>query len=155
MRLRGELQGDGGLRTELQALLRRPLFLALLALAFVEAVRLVVDPTPLDLVGVILIAIVAFVSGREREEASGLEGSRSEAESFARILRGLARSVSPDAIVDAIVEELGHGDRGRSRGRGPPPARDAEPRGDPLAHARGCPAVAHHAAAARARRPAR
>ena len=109
MRLRGELQGDGGLRTELQALLRRPLFLALLALAFIEAIRLVIDPTPLDLLGVILVAIVAFVSGREREEVSGLEGSRTEAESFARILRGLARSVSPDAIVDAIVEELGTG----------------------------------------------
>ena len=38
------------------------------------------------------------------------EGTRrSEAESFARILRGLSRSVSPDAIVDAIVEELGVG----------------------------------------------
>ena len=38
------------------------------------------------------------------------EGARrTEAESFARILRGLSRSVSPDAIVDAIVEELGVG----------------------------------------------
>jgi diguanylate cyclase (GGDEF)-like protein len=109
VRRQGALQGDGGLLDELQALARRPLFLALLALAFVEAVRLVIDPTPLDLVGVILVAVVAFVSGREREEVSGLEGSRSEAESFARILRGLARSVSPDAIVDAIVEELGTG----------------------------------------------
>ena len=34
-------------------------------------------------------------------------GRRSEAESFARILQGLSRSVSPDAIVAAIVEELG------------------------------------------------
>jgi len=33
---------------------------------------------------------------------------RSEAESFARILSGLSRSVSPDAIVDVIAEELGH-----------------------------------------------
>jgi diguanylate cyclase (GGDEF)-like protein len=105
----GELQGDGGLRGELQALARRPLFMALLALAFVEAVRLVIEPTLLDLLGVTLVAVVAFVSGRERQEVSGLEGSRSEAESFARILRGLARSVSPDAIVDAIVEELGNG----------------------------------------------
>ena len=32
---------------------------------------------------------------------------RAETESFARILSGLSRSVSPDAIVDAIVEELG------------------------------------------------
>jgi diguanylate cyclase (GGDEF)-like protein len=33
---------------------------------------------------------------------------RGEAESFARILSGLSRSVSPDAIVDAIAEDLGH-----------------------------------------------
>jgi diguanylate cyclase (GGDEF)-like protein len=109
VRRQGELQGVGGLRSEMRALARRPLFLALLALACVEAVRLVADPTPLDLLGVILVAIVAFAAGRERDEVSGLEGSRSEAESFARILRGLARSVSPDAIVDAIVEELGTG----------------------------------------------
>jgi diguanylate cyclase (GGDEF)-like protein len=32
---------------------------------------------------------------------------RGEAESFARILSGLSRSVSPDAIVDAIAEDLG------------------------------------------------
>jgi diguanylate cyclase (GGDEF)-like protein len=105
----GELQGDGGLRGELQALARRPLLLALLALAFLEAARLVMDPNLLDLAGVILIGVIAYVSAREHAEVSGLEGSRSEAESFARILRGLARSVSPDAIVDAIVEELGTG----------------------------------------------
>jgi diguanylate cyclase (GGDEF)-like protein len=104
-----ELRGDGGLRGELQALARRPLFLALLALAFIAAVQLVANPTLLGLLAVILVAVVAFMSGRERQEVSGLEGSRSEAESFARILRGLARSVSPDAIVDAIVEELGTG----------------------------------------------
>jgi diguanylate cyclase (GGDEF)-like protein len=104
-----ELRGDGGLRGELQALARRPLFLALLALAFVAAVQLVLNPTLLGVLAVILVAMVAFMSGRERQEVSGLEGSRSEAESFARILRGLARSVSPDAIVDAIVEELGTG----------------------------------------------
>ena len=109
MRSNGELQGDGGLRTELRALARRPLFLALLVLAALEAVRLMLDPTLLNLLGVFLIAIVAYLSGRERQEVSGLEGSRTEAESFARILRGLARSVSPDAIVDAIVEELGTG----------------------------------------------
>ena len=44
------------------------------------------------------------------EDSDGSAGSRqTEAESFARILRGLARSVSPDAIVDAIAEELGAG----------------------------------------------
>ena len=105
----GELRGDGGLRGELQALARRPLFLALLVLAFIVAVQLVADPSVLGVLAVILVAMVAFMVGRERQEVSGLEGSRSEAESFARILRGLARSVSPDAIVDAIVEELGTG----------------------------------------------
>ncbi|MEX2010603.1 MAG: GGDEF domain-containing protein, partial [Chloroflexota bacterium] len=35
-------------------------------------------------------------------------GGREEAESVARILQGLSRSVSPDAIVGAIVENLGH-----------------------------------------------
>ena len=58
-RSNGELQGDGGLRTELRALARRPLFLALLVLAAVEAVRLMLDPTVLDVFGVFLVAIVA------------------------------------------------------------------------------------------------
>ena len=35
------------------------------------------------------------------------EGRQAEANSLSRILRGLSRSVSPDAIVDAIVEDLG------------------------------------------------
>jgi diguanylate cyclase (GGDEF)-like protein len=37
--------------------------------------------------------------------------SQSESDSFARILSGLSRSVSADAIVDAIVEELGEATR--------------------------------------------
>src|SRR4051794_39724205 len=44
-----ELQGGAGLRSELQAVARRPLFLALLALACVEAIRLVVEPSLIDL----------------------------------------------------------------------------------------------------------
>ncbi len=41
--------------------------------------------------------------------ASGMHVARrqAEAESFSRILRALARSVSPDAVVEAIVHELG------------------------------------------------
>jgi len=42
-------------------------------------------------------------------QAAGIEGQRrnSEAESFSRIMRALSRSVSPDAVVEAIVHELG------------------------------------------------
>ena len=42
--------------------------------------------------------------------ASGMQVARrqAETESFSRILRALARSVSPDAVVEAIVHELGN-----------------------------------------------
>jgi diguanylate cyclase (GGDEF)-like protein len=57
-----------------------------------------------------LIVIVGFAAVRHRLAVQALEADRRiEAESFARILQGLSRSVSPDAIVDAIVEEIGHG----------------------------------------------
>ena len=59
---------------------------------------------------VILIAVVGFAAVRHRIAVQDLEaGRRGEAESFARILQGLSRSISPDAIVAAIVEELGTG----------------------------------------------
>jgi diguanylate cyclase (GGDEF)-like protein len=84
--------------------------LLFVALGTIEVLRLVVDPRPLDLLVLVLVALVGLAAIREREEVAGLEGTRrTEAESFARILRGLARSVSPDAIVAAIVEELGAG----------------------------------------------
>jgi diguanylate cyclase (GGDEF)-like protein len=101
---------DGGLRGDLQALVRRPLLLSLAVLGVVEVVRLLADPHWMDLVVLALVAIVALAAVNERDRVVEGEGSRrSEAESFARILRGLSRSVSPDAIVDAIVEELGTG----------------------------------------------
>ena len=54
--------------------------------------------------------IVGFAAFRHREAVIALEqGRRAEAESFARILSGLSRSVSEDAIVGAIVEELADG----------------------------------------------
>ena len=57
-----------------------------------------------------LIVVVGFAAVRHRLAVQALEaGRRTEAESFARILKGLSRSVSPDAIVDAIVEEIGQG----------------------------------------------
>ena len=101
---------DGGLRANARALTRRPLLLSLLVLGAVETVRFALDPRSLDLVVLILIGVVTLAAARERGSVVEGEGARrTEAESFARILRGLSRSVSPDAIVDAIVEELGIG----------------------------------------------
>src|SRR3990170_4456556 len=41
-----------------------------------------------------------------RDRLPAPRGRRGEAESFARILSGLSRSISPDAILSAIVDEL-------------------------------------------------
>lgn len=108
--IRGSALGDIGPRDWMRALARRPFGLAFAALAAVELVRFLVDPRPVDLVALALVALVGLAAVRERENLDSTAGSRrTEAESFARILRGLARSVSPDAIVAAIVEELGAG----------------------------------------------
>lgn len=102
--------GNTGLRDDVRALTRRPLLLTLLVLGAVETVRFLLEPTALDAVAVVLVAMVGLAAASERGRVAEGEGSRrTEAESFARILRGLSRSVSPDAIVDAIVEELGTG----------------------------------------------
>ncbi|HLX34344.1 MAG TPA: diguanylate cyclase [Candidatus Limnocylindrales bacterium] len=54
---------------------------------------------------VILVAALAAIG--HRNAVAGLEArGRAEAESFARILRGLSRSVSADAIVAAIMDDL-------------------------------------------------
>lgn len=99
-----------GQRLRRRALSQRPFVLTFAALGAVELLRLVVDPRPADLVVVVLVALVGIAAIRERDGAAEMEGTRrTEAESFARVLRGLSRSVSPDAIVDAIVEELGAG----------------------------------------------
>ena len=110
MRFRGDSRGDDGLGSDVRALSRRPLLLSLLVLGVVEVVRFILAPGLIDMLALALVAIVAVAAVRERDHAVDAEGSRrTEAESFARILRGLSRSVSPDAIVDAIVEELGVG----------------------------------------------
>jgi len=65
---------------------------------------------PLDVAIAALIVVVGFAAVPNRLAVQELEASRRiEAESFARILQGLSRSISPDAIVGAIVEELGTG----------------------------------------------
>jgi diguanylate cyclase (GGDEF)-like protein len=72
--------------------------------------RLWVEPRPLDLVIAALLVVVGFAAVRHHQEVNGLEVERrSAAESFARILQGLSRSVSPDAIVEAIVGDLAAG----------------------------------------------
>jgi diguanylate cyclase (GGDEF)-like protein len=64
---------------------------------------------PVDVVLAGLIVIAGCAAILHRSAVHGLEvGRRSEAESVARILQALSRSVSPDAIVGAIVENLGH-----------------------------------------------
>ena len=85
---------------------------ALAVIGVVQAARLVVAPHPIDawVLGLAVCAGIGIGIILGRDDAAGPEGTRrTESESFARILRGLARSVSPDAIVAAIVEELGTG----------------------------------------------
>jgi len=81
-------------------------FLLLVAIVLFDAVA--PDASFADrvlLVIVVVAGVAAIVNGLA---VGGLETRRrGEAESFARILSGLSRSVSPDAIVDAIAEELG------------------------------------------------
>jgi diguanylate cyclase (GGDEF)-like protein len=65
------------------------------------------DPDLLDWVLVVGVVVAGIGALLHASAVSALDArGRSEAESFARILSGLSRSVSPDAIVDAIVEEL-------------------------------------------------
>jgi diguanylate cyclase (GGDEF)-like protein len=68
-----------------------------------------------DAVDLFLLAVVVLAGGAGLVYSSAVSAmdarSRAEAASFARILSGLSRSVSPDAIVDAIVEELGEATR--------------------------------------------
>ena len=79
-------------------------------LGLIVLFRLVVQAHLIDWAIAALTVVVGFAGVRHRSAVQALEaGRRIEAESFARILQGLSRSVSPDAIVDAIVEELGAG----------------------------------------------
>jgi diguanylate cyclase (GGDEF)-like protein len=77
------------------------------ALALINGLRLVVERAPLDwfTVGLVIVAAVAAIA--HRNAVAGLESrGRAEAESFARILRGLSHSVSAEAIVSAILDDL-------------------------------------------------
>jgi diguanylate cyclase (GGDEF)-like protein len=77
------------------------------ALALVNGIRLVVDRQPVDWLTVALVILAAVAAIAHRNAVAGLESrGRGEAESFARILRGLSHSVSSDAIVAAILDDL-------------------------------------------------
>ncbi len=80
-------------------------FLALGAIVFL---RLGAEGASLlDWVVIALLVVAGAAGIVHREAVSVLEtGRRAEAESFARILSGLSRSISPDAILSAIVDEL-------------------------------------------------
>ena len=76
-------------------------------LGLISVFRFAIDPSPTDVLVVALMVIIGFAAIRHRQAVTEVEvGRREEAESFARILSGLSRSVSPDAILDAIVAEL-------------------------------------------------
>jgi diguanylate cyclase (GGDEF)-like protein len=78
-------------------------------LGVTAAVRLGDGARPIDLISAGLVVVVGCAAILHRNAVQALEvGGRAEAESVARILQGLSRSVSPDAIVGAIVENLGH-----------------------------------------------
>ncbi len=61
--------------------------------------------------GAIVLALVAVVGGaatlHRRAVAAQDRSRRTEAEAFARILQGLSRSISPAAIVEAMLADLG------------------------------------------------
>jgi diguanylate cyclase (GGDEF)-like protein len=80
-------------------------------LGLVIAIRIGADGArPIDLALLALVVIVGYAAILHRDAVHALElGRRAEAETFGRIVQGLSRSLSPEAIVDAIVEELAGG----------------------------------------------
>jgi diguanylate cyclase (GGDEF)-like protein len=82
---------------------------AFILLGLVALARVLVAPAaPLDWVVIALVLVAGAAALNHAAAVRALEAGRgAEAASFARILSGLSRSVSADAIVDAIVEDLG------------------------------------------------
>ena len=81
---------------------------AFLVVVLVAVARAIAGGSPLDWFLLVVVVVAGIGALLHASAAGALDArSRNEAESFARILSGLSRSVSPDAIVDAIIEELG------------------------------------------------
>lgn len=82
-------------------------FVVLVAITLIRAIT---APDPLAWLLATIVAIGALAAIAHRNAVVGLEArGRAEAENLARILRGLSRSVSVDAIVGAIVDNLADG----------------------------------------------
>ncbi len=83
---------------------------AIAALAALVVAWIVLPALPLALpvaLAVVAVAVAAALARRRVERRE--ERTREEVENFARILQGFSRAVSPDAIVEAIMGDLGPG----------------------------------------------
>ncbi len=79
-------------------------------LALLAAIRVSTLGDSLSVALAVVVAVASVAAIAHRNAVRALEGrGRTEAENFARILSGLSRSVSVDAIVGAIVEDLADG----------------------------------------------
>ncbi len=79
-------------------------------LALLAAIRVLTLGDSLSVALAVAVAVASVAAIAHRNAVRALEGrGRTEAENFARILSGLSRSVSVDAIVGAIVEDLADG----------------------------------------------
>lgn len=79
-------------------------------LALITGLRALTSGAALDWIPVVAVGLAALAAVLHRNAVASLEArGRAEVESFARILRGLSRSVSVDAIVGAIVDDLAEG----------------------------------------------
>jgi diguanylate cyclase (GGDEF)-like protein len=80
-------------------------------LGAVGVAEVVVEPG--QSIGLVVLTLIAVTTAaalvHQRAVAALAASQRAEAEHLARILQGLSRSASPDAIVDAIVADLGVG----------------------------------------------
>ncbi len=94
--------------TGLGAIVRRPFFLVFVVLAAIQVIQFADAGNAADLAELGVLAVLGLAAVKERGQLAVAEGTRrADAENFARILRRLSNSVSPDAIVTAIVDELG------------------------------------------------
>jgi diguanylate cyclase (GGDEF)-like protein len=83
---------------------------AFLLLGLITGLRALASGDLLDWVPFAAVGFAALAGALHRNAVAGLEArGRAEAENFARILQGLSRSVSVDAIVGAIVDDLAEG----------------------------------------------
>ena len=83
---------------------------AFLLLGLITGAQALTSGDVLDWIPVGAVGIAALAAILHRNAVASLEArGRAEAENFARILQGLSRSVSVDAIVGAIVDDLAEG----------------------------------------------